>query len=76
VLFLTGCATSPATVVKTETVVETPPTEWLADCPVPDLAGKTNGDLLRWAASLRMSLIACNADKAALRDWQQAARSQ
>ena len=74
-LLLTACA-STEPVVKTETKVRTMPSEYLRDCPVPELSGERNEDLLEWALSLRVSLKSCNADKAAARKWSKAARGQ
>lgn len=40
----------------------------LADCPVPSPDGRDNAALARLALALKQSLLACNDDKAALRE--------
>jgi len=47
-----------------------PPAALTGPCPPPELRGNTNADLLDWALELQAELEACNADKAALRQWQ------
>jgi hypothetical protein len=46
-----------------------PPHELLLDCPIPNGPIPTNGDLARRDAARKAALVACNADKAALREW-------
>ncbi|UQZ90709.1 hypothetical protein C4J81_16460 [Deltaproteobacteria bacterium Smac51] len=46
-----------------------PPTVYLQEIPEPQLTGRTNGDLARWALELREALRQANSDKNALRDW-------
>lgn len=50
-----------------------PPDELLADCPIPMDPIATNGDLARRDAARKAALLACNADKAALRAWAEKA---
>lgn len=62
-----ACSPIPATV---RTIRIEPPEVLLRDCPlsVPPKQG-TNGDLLKYAMSLQIDLIACNRQIARLRDW-------
>jgi hypothetical protein len=59
---LTGCST-------VKYVREAPPAELLADCPVPVIQVKTNGQLAVTAIALQQALVACNIDKESLREW-------
>lgn len=68
-LFLTACAT-PSAPAPPETVILLPPAEYLADCPLPELPHDArNRDLARGYQDAVASLIECNIDKAALREW-------
>ena len=60
---LFGCAMQPTIAWAP------PPNELLADCPIPMDPIPTNGDLARRDAARKAALVACNADKAALREW-------
>lgn len=60
---LMGCAMQPTITWAP------PPQELLADCPIPMDPIPTNGDLARRDAARKAALEACNADKAALREW-------
>ena len=62
-LALVGCSAQP------RLVLIPPPAELLADCPIPMGPIPTNGDLARRDAARKAALEACNADKAALREW-------
>lgn len=46
-----------------------PPSELLRDCPITDYPILTNSDLARLAKDRASDTQACNADKAALREW-------
>jgi len=46
-----------------------PPDALMQPTPRPVFNGTTNGDMLEHAMDLRHAVDACNADKAALRDW-------
>ena len=46
-----------------------PPKELLEPCPIPMDPIRTNGELARRDAARKAALEACNADKAALREW-------
>lgn len=70
VLLLSGCATTPPVVTETKIERVYPPAALTGPCPPPELRGNTNADLLDWALELQAELEACNADKAALRQWQ------
>lgn len=61
-LSLTACASNPVT-------APVPPAGLLQPCPNPPFAGRTNGDLARYALALRGYLDDCNADKAALSEY-------
>lgn len=61
-LALTGCST-------TQIVRELPPVELLADCPYVVEAYQTNGQLAQTILAYRDSLVKCNIDKQALREW-------
>lgn len=60
---LIGCSTQPTVTWAP------PPQEFLADCPIPMDPIPTNGDLARRDAARKAALVACNTDKAALREW-------
>lgn len=60
---LIGCAIQPTIAWAP------PPQELLLDCPIPMYPIPTNGDLARRDAARKAALVACNADKAALREW-------
>ena len=64
-----ACSTAPKVLVKTEIQKQFPPPTLTqpTDPPAPDI--RTNGDLLDALTATRTALDACNADKAALRDW-------
>jgi hypothetical protein len=50
-----------------------PPVELLAECPVPPRPfDKTNSALAGWLNAYDAALSACNADKATLREWNDA----
>lgn len=66
-LSLTACTTlSPQ---PPQTIKLLPPVELLQDCPVPQLIGRTNRFLAEGYEARGAALEACNADKAALREW-------
>jgi len=75
-VLLPACATKPPEVIRVPfetTIVEKVriPAELLEPCREPDLdAVETTGDLERVAGEALASLVACNADKAAAREWQ------
>ncbi len=47
-----------------------PPIELTQDCPVPSSTHvRTNGEFVEWSKAVYDSLLACNVDKAALRQW-------
>jgi hypothetical protein len=62
-LSLVGCSTTPSIQWAY------PPAELMADCSIPMTPIPTNGDLARRDAARKAALVACNADKAALREW-------
>lgn len=62
ILLLTGCST-------VQIVRELPPVELLADCPYVVEAYQTNGQLAQTILAYRDSLVKCNIDKQALREW-------
>lgn len=45
-------------------------------CPVPERRIRTNADLAAWSVELVRALRECNADKAALRQWDKASESE
>lgn len=59
-----GCAALPGPPVKM-----LPPAELLQACQEPPGDAQTNGSMAVWLQGLRGALAACNADKAALREW-------
>lgn len=66
--FLTACTTpSPTTVYRTEKVRV--PESLLQPCPIPGLRGPRNRDLAEAYALRGEALAACNADKDAIRRW-------
>ena len=68
-LFLLGCSTQ--SVIKEYVYVhDAVPTPLLADCPGYDGPLVDNGDLAQAYVTERQGRIACNADKAALREWE------
>lgn len=70
-LSLTACSNlSKPTNTEYVYVKTTPPIEWLEDCPIAQpFQGMTNSDLAILAKERGLSLMNCNADKQALRDW-------
>ncbi len=64
-LLLAGCSSDP--MIRVVTVL--PPAELIKPCTAPGFIGETNGELLDHALLLRHELNACDADKAALREW-------
>lgn len=60
-LSLTACASN--------TLVLSPPAEYLQPCLVPDLIGDTNGALAQWSKDTKQSLVRCNEDKTAIKEW-------
>jgi hypothetical protein len=62
ILLLSGCST-------VQIVRELPPVELLADCPNVVEAYQTNGQLALTILAYRDSLVKCNIDKQALREW-------
>ena len=67
-VFLVGCSTVvPDT--RVITVRDEVPASLLARCPAPDIAIENNGDLARAYIGTRQALEACDADKAALQEW-------
>ena len=68
-LFLLGCSTQ--SVIKEYVYVhDAVPTPLLADCPGYDGPLVDNGDLAQAYITERQGRLACNADKAALREWE------
>jgi hypothetical protein len=71
-LTLGGC--SAKTLIRAETVLLSPPTALLANCPETPLSLEgSNGDLLEAARMLRLDLAECNQSKARLREWTEQA---
>ena len=63
-----GCSTKP--LVRTETVLLSPPAGLMQDCPETAIPKSgSNGDLLEVAKKLRLDLAECNRSKARLREW-------
>ena len=60
---LTGCF---ATIAP---IRELPPAELTRDCPIPVGKFRTNGELATTIKEFEASLINCNIDKKALRQW-------
>lgn len=63
---LVGLLTACSTV---QMVRELPPADLMADCPVPILEYKVNGDLAKGLVAWRNALANCNTDKESLREW-------
>jgi hypothetical protein len=63
-LLMASCAT-----VAPNTTRLLPPALLLEDCPVPGLDPSTNAAIAQGILDLRLALMGCNADKAALREW-------
>jgi len=68
-LSLTACTVPLTRAPETVVVRLRPPSELLQPCPVPKLQGQTNRALAEAYERRGRSLDACNADKAALREW-------
>ena len=68
-LFLAACATPSAT-KEYIYVRDAVPTPLLADCHGYDGPLVDNGDLAQAYITERQGRVACNADKAALREWE------
>lgn len=68
-LFLHGCATSPASVPPPKVVREIPPASLLVPVPVPRFAGFRNGDLLDLVDDYHQALGQCNASLFRLQGW-------
>lgn len=72
-LMLGGCSAKP--LIRTETVLLSPPAALLADCPeTPIPESGSNGDFLEVAKLLRIDLAECNRSKVRLREWIQTER--
>ena len=69
ILFLQACST-PSAIKEYVYVYDAVPSALLADCP--GYAGPLvdNGDLAQAYITERQGRVACNADKAALREWE------
>lgn len=63
-LSLAACGT-----LSTPQARSLPSAQLLADCPIPARRGDDNSALANLALEQRLALLACNADKAALREW-------
>lgn len=68
-LSLLGCSTQSRT-VKEYVYVHDPAPAVLADCPGYDGPLVDNGDLARAYQAERAGRLACNEDKATLREWE------
>lgn len=67
-LMLGGCSAKP--LFRTETVLLSPPSSLMLDCPETPIPNSgANGDLLEVAKLLRTDLAECNKSKARLREW-------
>lgn len=72
-LSLTACGTLSAP-KQPEPIKLLPPRSLLNECPVPSRPlDKTNAALAGWLNAYDAALLACNADKATLREWYDAA---
>ena len=71
-LTLTGCATTQAPkIIEVPTVRYTPiPADLDADCPTPELQGRTWGDLADLVVKLRGAITQCNDRMAGIRAIQ------
>ena len=69
ILSLSGCATRSA-IKEYVYVRDAVPSALLADCPGYDGPLVDNGDLAQAYITERQGRVACNADKAALREWE------
>ena len=68
-LIASAACSTPKVLVKTDVQKQYPPPTLTQPTDLPASDIRTNGDLLNALQAARAAVDACNADKAALRDW-------
>ena len=67
-LCMTGCGKTRV-IKETETVKLFPPAALTVLLDVPEIQGKTTGDLVDWALDLRRTAMECNGKINSLQNW-------